>query len=128
MKFSVDTRIFEKFPGLHIGVVVAKGVDNTGASPELAQALRAQEAAIRSRFKAEQLGDVPQIAAWRAAYVSFGAKPKEHRSSIENLCRLVLNGVQLRAISKLVDAYNGISLKHLVPVGGEDLDKMQGDL
>ncbi|WP_231865650.1 MULTISPECIES: phenylalanine--tRNA ligase beta subunit-related protein [unclassified Eikenella] len=31
-------------------------------------------------------------------------------------------------ISPLVDIYNYISLKYTVPVGGEDLDAMQGNL
>ncbi len=41
---------------------------------------------------------------------------------------MVLQGVQLRHISKLVDIYNFISLKHMLPAGGEDLDKAKGDI
>lgn len=63
---------------------------------------------------------------WRKAYSAFGAKPKEHKSSVENLYRLVLRGVNLRHINNIVDIYNFISLKHMLPVGGEDIDKIKG--
>jgi DNA/RNA-binding domain of Phe-tRNA-synthetase-like protein len=58
----------------------------------------------------------------------FGAKPKDYPSSIENLIRRVVRGYQLPHINLLVDLYNMTSLRHLVPVGGEDLDKIEGDV
>ncbi|MBI2623817.1 MAG: hypothetical protein HYW65_04625 [Candidatus Liptonbacteria bacterium] len=46
MKFTVNSLIFEKFPGLHIGVVVAKGVNNAGgALAEVETKLREEEIA-----------------------------------------------------------------------------------
>jgi len=68
------------------------------------------------------------VKAWQEAYRLFGAKPKKHKSSIENLYRLVLEGVKLRHINKIVDIYNYISLKHIVPIGGDDTDKVDGDI
>ena len=64
---------------------------------------------------------------WREAYKKFGAK-SESRSSVENLYRLVLKGNELRNINPLVDIYNYISLKYMLPVGGEDIDSLSGDL
>lgn len=66
----------------------------------------------------------PHIAPWREEYRQFGAKPKKYRSSIENLIRRISKGEEIRHINKLVDIYNIISLKYVIPVGGEDLDKM----
>jgi DNA/RNA-binding domain of Phe-tRNA-synthetase-like protein len=31
-------------------------------------------------------------------------------------------------VNRLVDLYNAVSVRHLVPVGGEDLDRLQGPL
>ena len=59
--------------------------------------------------------------------IKFGAK-SEYRSSVENLYRLVLKGNELRNINPLVDIYNYISLKYMLPVGGEDIDSLSGDL
>lgn len=127
-QFIIDSAIFQKFPGLYIGLLVARGVDNAGHAEEITPRLREAEKYVREGLDVETLSEQSKIAVWREAYRSFGAKPKEHRSSIENLCRLVLNGVELRHINKLVDIYNYISLKHMFPVGGEDLDKTEGDI
>ncbi|MBI2658552.1 hypothetical protein HYX05_00420 [Candidatus Woesearchaeota archaeon] len=120
--------MFEKFGGLNIGVVIAKGISNTEISNEVQDEIREQEKEIRAKYNTETLSQNPKIDIWRKAYSAFGAKPKEHKSSVENLYRLVLQGVNLRHINKLVDIYNLISLKHMLPVGGEDIDKMRGDV
>src|SRR3989338_6666059 len=128
MKFKIDSKIFEKFQGLCVGIVIAKGLNNAGLPEGIEAQLSVHEAQIRARLNAEMLSQEPRIACWRAAYSAFGGKPKENRSSVENLYRLVLKGGELRHINKLVDLYNLVSLKHMVPVGGEDIDKISGDI
>lgn len=128
MKFKVDHKIFEKFPGLTIGVVICKNLNNSGIQEEVQKEIRVQENNIRAKYNTETLSQTPKIDIWRKTYSAFGAKPKENKSSVENLYRLVLQGVNLRHINKLVDIYNLISLEHMVPVGGEDIDKIQGDV
>lgn len=128
MKFSIDKRIFEKFSDVNIGVVIAKGINNSSGQAKIENSIRAQEQIIRDKYTLESLAEDLRIDAWRRAYKAFGAKPKEHRSSVENLYRLVLSGRSLRHINNLVDSYNLISLKYMLPVGGEDLDKIQGDI
>lgn len=128
MKFRIDQKIFEKFKGVNIGVVIVKNLRNTGDNTEIQAALRKQEKRIKDTYKLEDLGSEPNIAVWRKAYADFGAKPKEHKSSVENLYRLILEGLSLRHVNNLVDIYNLISLKYTLPVGGEDLDQIQGDI
>ena len=128
MGFRIDKEIFEKFPGLNIGVVIAKGLDNEGSSEEIQGQIAERAEEIRKVLDKEGLSQNPKILAWRQAYSAFGGKPKKNRSSIENLCRLVLSGETPRQINKLVDIYNLISLKHLLPVGGEDLAKVEGNI
>jgi len=128
MKFKIDQKISEKFPGLIIGVVICKNIDNSGKAEEIQKLIREQEDNVRERYSTGALSQIPKIEVWRRAYLAFGAKPKEHKSSVENLYRLVLQGTKLRQINKLVDIYNLVSIKHMVPVGGEDTDKIQGDV
>lgn len=128
MKFTIDSKIFEKFQGLTVGVIVTKNVNNTGTAEEIQQQLREREKESREKYNTETLSQNPRIDAWRKAYSAFGAKPKENKSSVENLYRVVLRGDNLRHINKLVDIYNLISLKHMMPVGGEDLDKIRGNI
>jgi DNA/RNA-binding domain of Phe-tRNA-synthetase-like protein len=128
MKFSVDPQIFERFPSLILGVVSVIGIDNRGESGELKTLLQESEAEIGRNYLSESLSQHPKIQAWRRAYSEFGAKPKKYKSSVESLYRMVLKGDGLKPINKLVDIYNFVSLKHMLPLGGDDLDKIDGDI
>lgn len=128
MKFKIDDKIFQQYPLLNIGIVVAKGIDNTGESPDVLSMLDEQSSGIKSQYDLETLKEVPKISAWREAYRAFGAKPKKYTCSVENLCRMILEGVHLRHINKVVDIYNYISLKNMVPVGGDNIDKVDGNI
>ncbi len=129
MKFIIDQEIFEKFPETTLGVIIAKNVDNSGEIKEIEEQLRKEENVIRSKYSStETLSQTPKIDVWRKAYSNFGAKPKEHKSSIEALYRRIIKGENLRHISKLVDIYNLISIKYLLPAGGEDLKKVKGNI
>jgi DNA/RNA-binding domain of Phe-tRNA-synthetase-like protein len=128
MRFIIDDSIWELFPELHIGVVVAQGFRNDlTAWPEIAE--RLQRATLQAKSD-PALADVslhPAIIPWREAYASFGMKPNQFRSSIESLLRAA-QAERLRSISPLVDLYNAVSLKYRLPCGGEDLAAMAGDL
>ena len=128
MKLKIDPKIFELYPDVLLGVAVLHNIDNKGEGEGLSQGLREEE-----KQAIEKVGNVPvaehqNIVSWREAYRKFGAKPKDYPSSIENLIRRILKGEQVRHINKLVDVYNVISLRYLVPVGGEDMDKIKGDV
>jgi len=127
-KLRVDSGIFDVFPDAVLGVVTFDGVRNEGDNAEIAEMLRKEEAEVSRRLGTTPASEHPHIACWREAYRKFGAKPKDHPSSIENLVRRVLKGQSLRHVNRLVDLYNTISLKHLVPAGGEDLDAIDGDV
>lgn len=130
----VTDEIFARYPEVVLGVVTAHGLDNSGSAPGALDAdgrlaaLRHEEAQVRAALAGSAVADHPHIAPWREAYRLFGAKPKDYPSSIENLVRRVLKGAPVPAINPLVDLYNTISLRHLVPVGGEDLDRIEGDI
>lgn len=128
MKLSVDTQIFRDFPEAIIGVAFANEVNNEGESAEVTTLLREAESSLGGRLGSGPLAEHPRIACWREAYRKFGAKPKDYPSSIENLAKRVLRGESVRHINKLVDIYNYISLKHLLPVGGEDGEKIEGEV
>ncbi len=128
MEFKIDSEIFEKFPGLNIGLVVAKGIDNTGVNDGVMNLIKEKEKEIKENFSRETLSENPKINAWRQAYSSFGAKPKKYKCSVENLYIMILEGIELKHINKIVDLYNFISIKHMIPVGGDDIDKVDGNI
>jgi DNA/RNA-binding domain of Phe-tRNA-synthetase-like protein len=131
LKLTVTREIFDLFPDVAIGVLVARGIQNgsdAGDARDLEERLRSAQESLRARLAGAVLAEHPRIHCWREAYRAFGAKPKDNPSSIENLARRTSKGETLRHINKLVDLYNVVSLAHFIPAGGEDLDKVEGDV
>ena len=128
MRLVITDEIFNQFPRLVLGVVKLHNIDNSQDRVEITEVLRQAEAALSASFGSTPIIEHPHIAAWREAYRTFGAKPKDYPSSVENLARRVLNCAKLSHINKLVALYNSVSLRHVLPVGGEDLDKIVGDV
>jgi len=124
----VHDEIFRRFPDVRIGVVVAHGISNAGESAALSALLREEQDAAAARLGAAPVSEHPHVAPWREVYRAFGARPKDHPSSIENLLRRVAKGHRVSPINRLVDLYNVVSLRRLVPVGGEDLGAVSGDV
>jgi DNA/RNA-binding domain of Phe-tRNA-synthetase-like protein len=123
----VAPEILRTWPEYTAVVVMVDGVRN-GPSDELSERLLADaEEAARGSGLARPADD-PRIAAWRSAFSDFGAKPSRYPSSAESLLSRVLKGGPLPRINALVDTYNAVSLRYVIPVGGEDLDRLQGDL
>jgi DNA/RNA-binding domain of Phe-tRNA-synthetase-like protein len=114
--YEVAADVFRLFPGYRLGVVVFDNVDNTGRVPELTETLCAAEQNVRDNVTGN-VADHPSVAPWRNAYRTFGAKPSEHRSSIESLMRRVLKHDSLPRINTLVDIGTIVSLRELMPAG-----------
>jgi DNA/RNA-binding domain of Phe-tRNA-synthetase-like protein len=105
-------------------ILVAEGL-RPGPSDDASAALLADaEASARKALAATAVGDLGAVAAWRLAYQAFGAKPKRTRPSVEALLRRADAG--LPRIDRLTDIYNAMSVRHLLPIGGEDLDRYAG--
>lgn len=126
-KFIIEDSFWELFPDTSIGVIVAKGLDNGVDSPDFANMLEEASKKAAASLEGAELAKHPVISVWREAYKKFKS-PRENRSSIEALIRRVYNGKQVGTINPLVDIYNYISLKYMLPCGGEDLDVVKGDI
>jgi DNA/RNA-binding domain of Phe-tRNA-synthetase-like protein len=123
----VAPEILQTWPDYIAVVLMADGVTG-GPSDELSERLLADaEDAARGSGLARAADD-PRIAAWRSAFSDFGAKPSRYPSSVESLLARVLKGGSLPRINALVDTYNAVSVRHVIPVGGEDLGRLEGDL
>jgi DNA/RNA-binding domain of Phe-tRNA-synthetase-like protein len=121
---GVAPEVFGLCPDYRALVMAAEGLE-PGPPDQISEGLLAR-AEIRARATLGDRApeDVPQVAGWRDAYRAFGAKPQRTRPSVEALLRRLDGG--LPRIDRLTDAYNAVSIAHLVPVGGEDLDRYQG--
>ena len=131
-KFVIEKPVWDLFPELSIGIVIAKGVDNSLKREEelketLASELAKANEEANQYLTADVFSENEVIAVWRKAYQQFKTK-KGVRCSIEALLKRVSKGNAVGNINPLVDIYNVISLKYGLPCGGEDIDKFAGNL
>ena len=131
-RFVTEDSFWELFPDARIGVVVAHGMKGADEVPEedareLARMLAEANAAADKHLTSNTISQNAVVSVWRDAYQKFKTK-KGARSSVENLLKRVLKGNPVGPITPSVDAYNIVSLTYALPVGGEDIDAMEGDI
>ena len=117
IEYRIAPSIFEAHPHYCRGVLVVRDASNGPSSSALVALLRQEESDLRVRLSGMSVQEFPAIHAWRDAFRAFGAKPSEHRSSIEAMARRVIKPDQLPSINALVDIGNLVSLRHLLPAG-----------
>jgi DNA/RNA-binding domain of Phe-tRNA-synthetase-like protein len=93
------------------------------------EALKASvvEAAIES-FGSEPVTSHPHVRSWREMYRDFKTKPGDYRPSAEALLRRAIKRRGLPRINTAVDTYNAVSVRHRIPMGGFDMDRVQGTI
>ncbi|QEA31480.1 B3/B4 domain-containing protein [Secundilactobacillus malefermentans] len=129
-KIIIDPAFWELFPEAHIEILFAKGIDNhvdESKKAHFQKMLSAAEDEAEPFIEVDPFRKNPVIAEWRDAFTKFKTK-KGARSSIEALLKRVSQGHEFTPIIPLVDIYNSISLKYAVPVGGETIAKIDGNL
>jgi DNA/RNA-binding domain of Phe-tRNA-synthetase-like protein len=126
-RIRVHPDIWTRYPEARIAVVYAFGLQNAASDDwsraELHEACRRATQALGS----DKAQSHPHIQAWRGVYQSFGAKPSKYLCSAEALIQRAIKDAPPQ-INRAVDFYNAISIANVLPVGGEDLDHLQGDL
>ena len=127
MRYSVDSRIFARFPGFRRAVVVAENIDNRGQSEELLSLLRRAEEEVRGEALAS-FPDLPKLNIWVEAFRVLGLNPKKHPPSIVNMIKRVRSGKDLPYINTLVAIFNWAALHYTLSCGGDDLATVRGNL
>ncbi|MER6476619.1 B3/B4 domain-containing protein [Streptomyces filamentosus] len=128
LTLTVSDEVRALVPGFTHLAIEARGLVNGPSDATSAALLDEAAARLAARLDGRTPDQDPHVAAWRAAYTAFGAKPSRTRNSAEALARRALADGGLPRINRLVDAYNAISVAHLVPVGGEDLNRIEGGM
>ncbi len=119
MQFTVDEDVFRDIPGLRLatGWLLLPRQPSEREAGELIAAAWAGAGDIA----ADPLQSHPLLAPWRAVFRSLGLPARDYLPSVEALLRRARRGGPPLRVQPLVDAYNAISLRHLVPVGAFDL-------
>jgi DNA/RNA-binding domain of Phe-tRNA-synthetase-like protein len=126
LRFRVEPEIFGHFPGMRIAVAFARGVENARGCDAVDRLWREawSEAAAHAQYGNAQ--SHPRVAPWRDRFRLIGVKAKDYPSSIEALLRRALKGAEPFSINPLVDFYNAVSLRHVLPAGGFDVGQIDG--
>ena len=130
--FIAEDSFWELFPQAAVGVVVVEGMKPTAQIPQedvdaIAALLDRANIDAERHLTSDTISENVPVKAWREAYRLFKTK-KGARCSIENLLKRVLKGKPVGHITPAVDIYNTVSLSYALPVGGEDLHAIEGDL
>lgn len=122
-RVSVDEAVRALRPDFAVLVLIATGFEN-GPGDAVSEAALA-EAEQWARHSGEDVP--PHIAAWHDAYRAFGAKPQRTAPSVDALWKRARTS-GLPRVNWLVDVYNAVSVRHVLPVGGEDLAHYVGEI
>ncbi|MGW2238457.1 B3/B4 domain-containing protein [Streptomyces sp. NPDC001759] len=128
LPLTVSDEVRALAPGFTHLAIEAHGLVN-GPSTEGSSALLDDAARrLAARLDGRAPHEDPHMAAWRAVYTAFGSKPSRTRNSAEALAKRALSDAGLPRVNLLVDLYNAVSVAHLIPVGGEDIDRIRGGM
>ncbi|MER5943859.1 phenylalanine--tRNA ligase beta subunit-related protein [Streptomyces sp. NPDC001928] len=128
LTLTVSDEVRALAPGFTHIAIEAHGLVNGPSTDESSALLDDAARRLAVRLDGRAPHEDPHMAAWREAYTAFGSKPSRTRNSAEALAKRALSESGLPRINLLVDVYNAISVAHLIPVGGEDIDRIEGGM
>jgi DNA/RNA-binding domain of Phe-tRNA-synthetase-like protein len=117
-KVWVDDDVWQLRPDYEVLILTAEGLAGGPSDGRSEGWLRAAASAAADPARDEH------VAAWRGAFQAFGSKPSRTRPSVDALLRRAGNG--LPRVNLVVDAYNAVSVGHVLPIGGEDMGAYDG--
>jgi lysyl-tRNA synthetase class 2 len=123
-KIIVDKEIFSVFPGFKRGLLVIKDIKNSNFNSEIMDLLEREI----ERRKGIDLREHDFVRAWDEIHKKFGSNPNKFPPSIKSLLKRVEKGDRIPFINCVVALFNFISLKYLIPCGGDDVEKVEGNL
>ena len=126
LRFTYHPDITTQFPNLHAAVILAQGLSNSPSSDKLKAAFRDEQRVVLDRLGDTPLSQVESLAAWRAAFRSFGVNPTKYRSAAEALLRRLTKKGDIPSLNTLVDICNLVSIRYALPVAAFDLRALQG--
>ncbi len=121
---AVDREIFKRFPDFKRGVIIVRDVHNALFDDTISAMLDTE---IQKRAGLNLLGG-ESVQAWDSVYLQLGTNPNKFPPSIKSLLKRVAKGGSLPYINSIVALFNYVSIKYLMPCGGDDVRKIEGNL
>jgi len=129
MKLIISNEIRIKFPDLRVGIVIAENIFNSEYKEGLKEYCSKRFKEFSHKFNSEkELSEVKNILAWQNIYRSFGVNPRKKCPTAEALLSRVIKTGFVPCINPAVDSYLIAETLHNLPIGGYDLNKINGDI
>ncbi|MFC0225978.1 B3/B4 domain-containing protein [Serratia aquatilis] len=125
MNFSYASPLRADFPSLVSCCLLVEGIDQR---VNVSQTVADFSSRASARLTAGSESDLPEIQAWRRAFVQMGLKPTQYRCAAESLLRRLRKEGALPAIFPLIDLCNALSVAFAIPIAVFDRQKIAGDL
>jgi lysyl-tRNA synthetase class 2 len=123
-KIIIKDEIFDLFPEFYRGIVVIKDISNQKSNKRIRKVVKKE---IDRQVDIDEQKD-PRILAWHEAHRRFGSDPDSYLPSIAYLLKSMKPNRALPFINSVVALFNYISLKYVTPCGGDDVDRVEGNL
>lgn len=125
MIFEIHKEIFDHFSGLRVVTVLVDDMPGTADKEAIAKFLDdAWQIAAAAAVSHGNAQSHPNILPWVEGMKAVGVSRKKFPSSIESMVRRAGKSDEPFRINPIVDFYNAVSLKHIVPAGGYDMDDL----
>ena len=128
MKVTIQSLVFTKFPHLSVMVFVASKVDNVSYTEQVGHLVSEAAKLAQLTFHKKTLKSHHLISPWVTVQREFGSKARMYHTSVELLLKKVLARNQVVAHNTLTNILRYVTLRHLVPIGVDDVRKVRGNL
>lgn len=120
----IDQEIFDRFPDFKRGLIIVSEVENALADDVISAALNGE---IQKQVGVNLL-DNEFVKAWDSVYLQLGSNPNKFPPSIKSLLKRVAKSGGFPFVSSIVALFNYVSIKYLIPCGGDDVQRIEGNL
>ena len=128
MQFIIDDKVFEILPEVCFGVVVARGLDNSGSNKEIWVLLEQTIEETRKKFQSIKPKEHQDLQPYRDSFKKMDINPNKFPCSVEALTTRIVKGSNLPDINPAVNLVNKYSFKYTLPMGAHDLDAAEGSI
>jgi DNA/RNA-binding domain of Phe-tRNA-synthetase-like protein len=123
-RIIIRDEIFDLLPDFYRGIVLVKDISNQKSNKRIRKILKKE---IDRQVDIDELKD-PRILAWSEAHRRFASDPDTYLPSITYLLKSMRPNRALPFINSVVALFNYISLKYVTPCGGDDVERVEGNL
>jgi DNA/RNA-binding domain of Phe-tRNA-synthetase-like protein len=120
----IDQEIFVRFPDFRRGLIVVSDIQNALADEVVAATLNRE----MEKRAGVNLLENEFVKAWDNVYLKLGSNPNKFPPSIKSLLKRVVKSGGFPFINSIVALFNYVSIKYLVPCGGDDVQRIEGNL